>query len=54
MSKPEKKNWTVVKQVLKYLCGTSDYDLCYQGRRGLNRVLDIRGFFVVDWARDLD
>eukprot|EP00253_Pinus_taeda_P030257 PITA_30257 len=36
------------------LCGTSDYGLCYQGRLGLDRFLDIRGFVDADEARDLD
>eukprot|EP00253_Pinus_taeda_P035823 PITA_35823 len=53
MSKPGKENWTVVKRVFRYLRGTSDYGLCYQGRLGLDRVLDIHGFVDVDWARDL-
>ena len=34
--------------VFRYLCGASDYGLCYQGRPGLDRVLDIRGFVDVD------
>eukprot|EP00253_Pinus_taeda_P022377 PITA_22377 len=38
----------------RYLHGTSDYGLCYQGRSGLDRMLDIRGFVDADWARDLD
>eukprot|EP00253_Pinus_taeda_P029915 PITA_29915 len=53
MSKPGKKHLTVVKRVFRYLRGTSDYGLCYQGRRGLNKVLDIDGFVDVDWAVDL-
>eukprot|EP00253_Pinus_taeda_P001752 PITA_01752 len=48
MSKPEKNHWTAMKRVFKYLRGTSDYGLCYQGRLGLDRVLDIHGFFDVD------
>ena len=43
-----------MKRVFRYLRGTSDYGLCYQGRLGLNRVLDIHGFVVVDWAGDMD
>eukprot|EP00253_Pinus_taeda_P016507 PITA_16507 len=39
---------------LMYLRGTSDYGLCYQGRPGLDRALDIHGFVDVDWAGDLD
>ena len=31
MSKPVKENWTTVKRVFRYLFGTSDYGLCYQG-----------------------
>ena len=54
MSKPGKEHWTTVKWVFKYLCGTSDYGLCYQGRPGLERMLDIHFFFDVDWARDLE
>eukprot|EP00253_Pinus_taeda_P021756 PITA_21756 len=54
MSKPGKEHWTAVKWVFKYLRGTSDYGLCYQGRPGWDRVLDIRGFIDADWARDLD
>ena len=44
MSKLGKENCTAMKQVFRYLCVTSDYGLCYQGRLGLDRVLDIRGF----------
>eukprot|EP00253_Pinus_taeda_P035198 PITA_35198 len=54
MSKPRKQHWTTVKRVFKYLCGTSDYGLCYEGRLGLDRVFDIHGFADADWAADLD
>ena len=54
MSKPGKEHWTAVKWVFRYFCGTSDYGLCYQGRPGLDRVLDIHGFVDVEWAGDLD
>eukprot|EP00253_Pinus_taeda_P007757 PITA_07757 len=54
VSKPGKEHWIAVKRVFKYLRGTSDYGLCYQGRPGLDRVLDIRGFVDVDWAGDLE
>ena len=53
MSKPGKEHWTTVKRVFRYLRGTSDYGLCYQGRPGLDRVLDIRGFVDADWAEYL-
>eukprot|EP00253_Pinus_taeda_P017946 PITA_17946 len=48
MSKPWKEHWIAVKQVFRYLCGTSDYGLCYQGRPGLDRELDIHGFVDAD------
>eukprot|EP00253_Pinus_taeda_P006104 PITA_06104 len=54
MSKPGKEHWRAVKRVFRYLRGTSDYGLCYQGRPGLNRVLEIHGFVDADWAGDLD
>eukprot|EP00253_Pinus_taeda_P022083 PITA_22083 len=54
MSKLGKEKWTIVKRFFRYLCGTSDYGLCYQGKPGLDRVLDIHGFVDVDWAGDLD
>eukprot|EP00253_Pinus_taeda_P011629 PITA_11629 len=43
-----------IERVFRYFHGTSDYGLFYQGRLGLDRVLDIRGFVDVDWAEDLD
>eukprot|EP00253_Pinus_taeda_P004239 PITA_04239 len=54
MSKLGKEHWTTMKQVFRYLCGTSDYGLCYQGILGLDKVLDIHGFVDSDWVRDFD
>eukprot|EP00253_Pinus_taeda_P016977 PITA_16977 len=54
MSKTRKEHWIIVKQFFKYLYGTSDYGLCYQGRSGLDRVLDIHGFFDANSVRDMD
>jgi len=54
MLKLGKEHWTTMKRVFRYLRGTSDYGLCYQGRLGLDRVLDIHGFVDIDWAGDLD
>eukprot|EP00253_Pinus_taeda_P005006 PITA_05006 len=54
MSKPGKEHWIAVKRVFRYLRGTSDYGLCYQGRPRLDKVLDIRGFVDGDWVEDLD
>jgi phosphoribosyl-AMP cyclohydrolase len=36
------------------LCGTVSYGLCYQGRPGLEKVLDIHGFVDAEWTGDLD
>jgi hypothetical protein len=38
-----------VKRILRYLRGTTDYMLCYQGRD-----LRLRGNSDADWASDLD
>jgi hypothetical protein len=54
MSKLGKEHWTTVKRVFRYLCGTTSYGLCYQGRPGLDRVVDIHGFMDAYWAGDLD
>jgi hypothetical protein len=54
MSKLGKEHWITVKRVFMYLHGTTSYGLCYQGRLGLDRVLEIHGFVDVDWVGDLD
>jgi hypothetical protein len=54
MSKPGKEHWTTVKRVFRYLHGSTSYGLFYQGRPGLDRVLDIHGFVDANWAGDLD
>jgi hypothetical protein len=54
MSKTRKEHWTTVKRVFRYLHGTASYGLCYQGRSGLDRVVDIHVFLDADWVGDLD
>jgi hypothetical protein len=54
MSNLGKEHSTVTKRVFKYLHGTSDYVICYQGSVGPNRVLNVPGFVDANWARDLD
>lgn len=54
MSKLGKEHWTVVKRVFRYLHGTIDHPICYQGRDRLERVLDVHGFVDPDWARDME
>jgi hypothetical protein len=54
MSKLGKKHWTTVKRVFRYLRGTTNHAICYQGRVGPDKVLDAHGFVDVDWAGDMD
>ena len=54
MSKLGKENWTTIKRFFRYLCGTTSYGLCYQGRPRLDRVVEIHGFVDADWVRYLD
>ena len=54
MSKLGKEHWTTIKRVFRYLRGTTDHAICYQGSTELNRVLDVHGFVDADWAGDLD
>ena len=45
MSKTGKEHWTTVKRVFRYLRGTTNYAICYQGRLGPDIVIDVHGFF---------
>ena len=54
MSKLEKEDWTVIKGVFKYFCGTKDHSIYHQGRVGIDRVLYVHGFVDVDCVGDLD
>ena len=54
MSKLGKEHYTIVKLAFKYLPGTSDYGLCYQGILRLDNILDIRNFVDANWDGDLD
>ena len=54
MSKPRKDHWTTIKRVFRYLRGTTDHAICYQGIARPDRVLDVHGFVDADWAGDLD
>ena len=42
-------HWKAVKRILRYLKGTMDYSLCYQGKE-----LRLVGYSDVDQASDLD
>ena len=54
MSKPGKEHWTAVNRVFRYLRGTIDYAICYQGRPGPYRVIDVCGFVDANWDGDLN
>jgi hypothetical protein len=54
MSKPRMEHWRTIKKVFEYLCGTTSYGLCYQGRPILDRLLDIHGFVDAKWDGDMD
>ena len=42
-------NWQAVKRIMRYLRGTTDLVLCYQGGD-----LKLRGYSDADWGGDLD
>ena len=48
-SNPGEAHWKAVKRILRYLKGTMDYSLCYQGKDLL-----LRGYTDADWAGDVD
>ena len=54
MSKLGKEHWRIVNRVFRYLCGTIDHAIYYQGRDGLDKVLNVHRFVYVHWAGDLD
>jgi hypothetical protein len=55
MSTPGEEHWTVVKRVFRYLCGTKNCVICYQGKpRGDKGKLNVYVFFDAYWARRLD
>jgi hypothetical protein len=54
MSTPGKEHWTIFKRVFRYLCGTKDYAICYQGKPRGDSELNVHGFVDVDWDRDMD
>ena len=43
------KHWMIIKRILRYLKGTSDYVMCYQGKD-----LRLAGYTDADWGGDLD
>ena len=49
-SNPSQKHWMAVKRILRYLKGTSDYMLCYQGKKDLRLI----GYSDADWGGDVD
>jgi hypothetical protein len=54
MSTPGKEHWTIVKRVFRYLCGTTKYAICYQGKLETDREVNVHGFVNANWDGDLD
>ena len=48
-SNPGQEHWKAVKRILRYLKGTIEYSLCYQGKE-----LRLKGYTDVDCEGDLD
>ena len=48
MSKPGNEHLTSIKRVFRYLHGTTNHAICYQGKEGPDRVLDVHGFVDAD------
>jgi Reverse transcriptase (RNA-dependent DNA polymerase) len=46
---PGLSHWKAVKRILRYLKGTADYSLCFQGEN-----LQLMGYVDADWEGDLD
>jgi len=46
----DQKHWITVKRILRYLKGTSNYMLSYQGKKDLRLI----GFSDADWGGDVD
>ena len=53
MSTLGKENWTA-KRVFRYLCGTKDYVICYQGKTRGDNELNVHGFVDADWVGYMD
>jgi hypothetical protein len=49
-----KEHWKVVKRVFKYLCGTKDYGICYEGKPEANNEVNAYGFVNIDSVGDMD
>lgn len=46
---PGRAHWTAIKRILRYLRGSTNYSLCYQGGS-----LSLVGYSEADWGGDLD
>ena len=43
------EHWKIVKRILRYLKGKTNYSICYQGKH-----LQLKGYTNVDWGGDLN
>lgn len=49
-----KEHSTDVKRIFRYVCGTANYAICYQGRPIPNKIVDVQDFVDADYTRDLN
>jgi hypothetical protein len=54
MKTPGNEHSIIFKRVFMYLCGTKDYDICYQGKPRTDSELNVHGFVKVEWDRNMD
>ena len=48
-SNPDQEHWKEIKRILRYLKGTTEYSMCYQGKE-----LRLKGYTDADWGVYLD
>jgi hypothetical protein len=54
MSTLRKEHLNSIKRMFKYLCGTTEYAIYYQGKPETRREVNVHSFVNADWAGDLD
>jgi len=51
-SNPSEIHWTAAKRILRYLKGTSDYGICFDGNQ--DSEIKLSGFVDADWGGDAE
>ncbi|EPZ34641.1 hypothetical protein O9G_005735, partial [Rozella allomycis CSF55] len=52
LSNPGKEHWLLAKRIMRYLIGTKDYGLVFQGSQ--NKSFIVQGYVDSDWGSDID